>query len=174
MFTPTIVGMPHCIDFYYYDLTRDNDTILWLKNSLRYLLGVSIKHSHGENEDRLIFEFHGMKRTIYWVHKDNRDFLDRKVHPAFYFHRGDSWGEGGSGQKWDSELMPLLLKKVSAGNQLRILTDGEPGGISPHLKALLHELPSQSKRGAKNNRSYYLGVLNFQDIDLLMRELNSS
>jgi hypothetical protein len=75
------------------------------------------------------FEFNGIPRRLHWVHTDNVAFLQENVELAFYFHRGDSWGEGGSGQQWDSELLPELLKMIPKGSYCVYLTDGVPGGF---------------------------------------------
>jgi len=93
-------------------------------------------------------------RTIYWVHTDNTDFLNENVTLGFYFHRGDSWGEGGSGQKWDSDLLPKLLLKIPKGTSCLYVTEGIPGGFAAEHSSESFELnlPFVERR-----RTYYCG-----------------
>ncbi|BCO09217.1 hypothetical protein GF1_15930 [Desulfolithobacter dissulfuricans] len=75
---------------------------------------------------------------------------------SFYFHRGDSWGEGGSGQRWDSEHIPELINMVPYNKRCVFLTDGEPGGIDKECFELCSEL---SIPFLERRRKYYFGFL---------------
>jgi hypothetical protein len=84
------------------------------------------------------------------------DFLERDAQLAFFFHRGDSSGEGGSGQRWDSELFPELMKKVPKGRESLFLTTGEPGGAAVPESI---ETPRRMDHVGRSNVTYYHGKM---------------
>lgn len=91
-----------------------------------------------------------------WIRDDNTAFFDEDIELAFYFRRGDSPGEGGSGQAWDSDLLERLSSKIPEGDSCCYLSYGQPGGFAPHRasKPLEVSLPFIEK-----SRRYYLGRL---------------
>ncbi len=155
--TPVILGLPYCSEFYFYDFSRR--IRICNRQSIRSLLDTL--HSQPEpepleDEDLFHFEIAGRHRTIHCVKRNNLDFLERDVDLCFYFHRGDSEGEGGSGQQWDSKHLGNLARKVLPDATFHILTDGEPGGIHSALIPVLQKLPLPiTGRGC----GYYCGSL---------------
>ena len=134
MLTPLLLSLPYCTKFYFYErncqarppriqaalnklFSRPNgqERSEWIDDGFRKILKFSI----GD-----------IPRTIYWSQSDNMQFLNEPVDLRFYFHRGDSEGEGGSGQRWDSELLPKLFLKIPAGESCIYVTDGMPGRLS--------------------------------------------
>ncbi len=165
LITPIILGLPYCIHFYFYEwyperLLQDNSLIDNIFSILSNIDGIEIENSNwvaSNNKEHLIkFHSYGIERTAHWVHKDNKDFLNKDVILKFYFHRGDSYGEGGSGQFWDSELLPQLINMIPQGVRSLFVTDGEPGGLSFELKKISHEF---ERFGRTRSIKYYYGSL---------------
>ena len=152
---PIIVGLPYCTDFYFYEINprvAPNLTKVSriLKKSIRKVdLGKS-------NCDSYEFEFASITRRIWVVRKDNTDFFEVDVPLAFYFHRGDSQGEGGADQLWDSELLERLVAKSHPETGLHILTDGKPGGLNKDTQSKLTQVGFQCGKQVKH---YFSGVL---------------
>jgi len=162
MLTPLLLGLPYCRQFYFYDCQRARSHSRFVQ-FLKKVPKVEFKN-HGtgtgwvkrDNLCYLEFVYDGHQRKIFWIRSDNMEFLNVDVDLAMYFHRGDSWGEGGSGQKWDSKLLPMLATKVPRGKKAVFLTDGEPGGIDERYvecrKMINTPFPER-------NRNYYFGTL---------------
>lgn len=152
---PLIVGMPHCTDFYFYE--QSSNRPISISPILRSLNLTAETVETGNNEFQCYeFQFDSTLRRIWVIRRDNKQFLDLEVPLTFFFHRGDSHGEGGSGQFWDSELLPLLIKRAPSDIGLRILTDCEPGGLDDSVKSQLRQVsPPNSHR----QRDYFYGVL---------------
>lgn len=153
---PLIVGLPYCTDFYFFDSSRrlrpnDIPAILRALNLTARPVDTS-----EDNCDCHEFKFDSALRRIWRFRRDNTTFLDLDIPLAFFFHRGDSEGEGGSGQRWDSDLLPQLLEKSPVDSGLRILTDGEPGGLCENVKAQLVPI---SLPNSHRGRDYFYGVL---------------
>jgi hypothetical protein len=143
LWTPLLLGLPYCRQFFFYEHDRavvDPGAFAEL-----YRGQIQDVEQEGWEGDEYVVRFHhrGVPRVIRWVCRDNLDFLARAVDLAFYFHRGDGAGEGGSGQLWDSELLPMLLKKIPPGARCGVVTDGEPGGLHPSLRRLVSRRPSR-------------------------------
>ena len=83
-------------------------------------------------------------------------FLDKDIPIAFYFHRGDSPGEGGSGQSWDSNLLLQLLAKSAKDIGCHVLTDGEPGGLRDEVATQCQKV---SLASSHLGRDYFYGVI---------------
>jgi hypothetical protein len=161
--TPVLMGLPHCTDFHFYDESGsqiprartdttgrrpelDPDFI----RALRRILGVRMTRF----DTTWSFEFDGVERRIHLVHADNKAFLGKERALVLLFRRGDSEGEGGSDQSWDKELFPMWSQMIPPNRHCIVLTDGEPGGISPDLLRYLERIEfSNSER----NRPYYIG-----------------
>jgi len=146
LLTPILLGLPFCEVFYFYDRSGRRPPNIWraLKQT-----GATVVNRKWEQIDcgwRIQLELCDVNRTIYWINQNNLKFLDEDIELGFYFHRGDSQGEGGSNQYWDSKLLPELLKKVPEEGQCLILSDGEPGGIDAEGMGL-HQMDTQSSRG---------------------------
>ena len=153
---PLIIGLPYCTDFYFYEITRlPQPRMVEPKFSF---MGLSATSVEMDSPDRLCYEIEidSVPRRIWFMRMNNETFLDVDIPLGFYFHRGDSWGNGGSGQKWDSEHLPALVDKANSKAGLRILTDAEPGGLRESTERALRRIsPPNSSRG----RDYYYGVL---------------
>jgi len=154
---PVLIGLPYCTDFFFHDESIRSRTEQNVRGTIQ-AVHPSLVTSTSNSTDSVCAEFifDSVPRRIWIVGSDNKTFLDREIVLAFYFHRGDSPGEGGSGQAWDSELLPKLLKKADPTVGLRLLTDGEPGGLAEEVQKRLHRIKLQnSHRG----RDYFYGVL---------------
>ncbi len=154
LITPILLGLPYCTQFFFYDIGQPTRARA-LEKQLPQLLNVRVEKSGDNVDESLRFDFLGVSRTIHLVRADNRGFLDRDVDLTFYFHRGDSPGEGGSGQRWDSLHVVDLGDQVEGTRMCQILTDGEPGGLHPDLRSMMQtaSIPI-SQRG----RDYFLGA----------------
>jgi len=151
---PLIVGLPFCTDFYFYEISR-LPKLRDVESCLRTIEIKEIFEVVGEDKDESVFEFSfdSIDRRLRFCRKDNLEFMKLDIPLRFYFHRGDSPGEGGSGQNWDSELLPELAK---SNQGLFVLTDGEPGGLPDSISSCLKMIrPPNSHR----ERDYYLGCL---------------
>jgi len=130
--TPILLGLPYCTQFYFFERSRSRRSPA-LGAVLRQIKGVQLAESSRwnvcEESDCLDFEYDGVPRRIHWVHADNMTIFEKGIELQFYFHRGDSWGEGGSGQEWNSTHIPNLSKMIPSGSSAIYLTDGVPGGF---------------------------------------------
>jgi hypothetical protein len=130
--TPILLGLPYCTQFYFFEISRSRHSPA-LGAILRHIKGVHLSESSRwnvcEDTDCLDFEYDGVPRRIHWVHADNMTIFMKGIELQFYFHRGDSWGEGGSGQEWDSTHIPDLTKLIPYGSSAIYVTDGVPGGF---------------------------------------------
>ncbi|MEI6068622.1 MAG: hypothetical protein WCP96_14865 [Methylococcaceae bacterium] len=160
--TPILLGLPYCTQFYFFEISHRNgksppNIIMILKG----IKGVETPShppywkSNGERQC-LDFKFNGVDRRLHWVHADNKTFLQEDVELKFYFHRGDSMGEGGSGQEWDSKLLPELLRLIPTNSSCIYLTDGAPGGFDTQHSYETFELNAPFIERA---RKYYCGRL---------------
>lgn len=158
--TPILLGLPYCTQFYFYE--RDHSKRPpQIANILRHIEGVRILTTPPLwklNGDRqcLDFEFNGISRRLHWVHADNTAIFNEDVELKFYFHRGDSWGEGGSGQEWDSKLLPELIKLIPSNSSCIYLTDGIPGGFETQYSTETFDL---NVPFIERGRAYYCGRL---------------
>ncbi|VVP89366.1 hypothetical protein PS934_01469 [Pseudomonas fluorescens] len=159
LLTPILLGLPYCTQFYFFERSHRNEHQPQIANILREIEGVQISKTTPQwklNNDRYLldFEFNGISRRLHWVHADNTAILQEDAELKFYFHRGDSWGEGGSGQEWDSKLLPQLLKLIPASSSCLYLTDGVPGGFETQysFEAFELNLPFIEK-----GKTYYCG-----------------
>lgn len=165
--TPILLGLPYCTQFYFFEISRINprrqhipDSILNLRNILWKIIGakrpVELVYSAHDNVDCLDFEYDGLPRRIHWVHEDNTEIFNKDVELQFYFHRGDSWGEGGSGQQWDSKYLPELQKLIPSGSFAFYVTDGVPGGFQSECATETFDITVPF---IDRNRTYYCGKL---------------
>ena len=154
IFTPTILGLPYCTQFFFYE--RNERIGVPPGRAFADALATRVDISRSAQGRLLEFDYEGIPRTIVVVHSDNRDFLGRDVDLAFYFHRGDSPGEGGSGQEWDSRYLADLGRMVPEGRDCRIVTQGEPGGVRRDVQEQLHRL---SMPDSHDDLDYFVGVL---------------
>lgn len=157
--TPLLLSLPYCTKFYFYERGQRASTPPLIQAALREFASpppdlARLEWREEGNRRILKFVAGGIPRTIYWSHSDNTQFLDEAVALQFYFHRGDSLGEGGSGQQWDSELLPELLLKIPAGASCLYLTDGIPGGFATEHSVEMFELNIPF---VERGRTYYSG-----------------
>jgi hypothetical protein len=155
--TPILLGLPYCTQFYFIERSQQNPPPI--SSVLRGIKDMRILTNPphwklAEDRHYLDFEFNGIPRRLHWVHTDNVVFLQENVELAFYFHRGDSWGEGGSGQQWDSELLPELLKMIPKGSYCVYLTDSVPGGFENQHSSEVFEL---NVPFIERSRTYHCG-----------------
>lgn len=154
LFTPLLLGLPYCAQFFFYDHLPRKNVVGRLKRLLNQLPDVQFQSNGGRDNEPLQFDFIGTRRTIHLVQGDNLDFLDRDVDLTFYFHRGDSPGEGGSGQNWDSLYVVDLGEQIESAGACQILTDGEPGGLHPDLRSRMQKASIPLSHGG---RDYFFG-----------------
>jgi hypothetical protein len=159
MLTPLLLGLPYCTRFYFYERSQQTSQPPLIQTSLRSIASPphgSERLAWGDEAGRRVLKciVGGIMRTIYWCHSDNTNFLEENVALRFYFHRGDSWGEGGSGQKWDSDLLPKLLSKIPKNASCLYLTDGIPGGFAAEHSSESFEL---NLPFVERGRTYYCG-----------------
>ena len=159
---PTLLGLPFCSRFYFYNNGSDfgessrTGTARAIQSKLKKLVGDRVIGDPTFRDDEFVFQFvfGGHDRAIHCVCRDNLDFLNQDVDLTFFFHRGDSPGEGGCGQEWDSGLLGQLVQMVPPNAECQVLTDGEPGGVHSGLLPDLERLRfSVTERG----RDYYYG-----------------
>jgi hypothetical protein len=160
-FFPLLVGLPFCTDFFFYEQNRHRDALPKLRDAIGVFGRDILCHDiDGRDREGIEFEFDSVVRRAWIVHEDNMTFLENKIPLGFYFRRGDSGedggGEGGSGQRWDSDLLPQLLALSDPADGCRILSDGAPGNLRKDIasKCKRISLPS-SHRG----RDYFYGVI---------------
>ena len=160
--TPILLGLPYCTQFYFYELgqVRHTPQIQTILNKIPTVKfdnhSEPIRWNEQGNEHYIGFEYDGIPRKIHWIHADNLEFLKSDVDLRFYFHRGDSCGEGGSGQQWDSEHLPKLIRMIPDNQTCIFLTDGEPGGINEIYFEKCNELNIPF---LERGRKYYYGTL---------------
>ena len=82
--TPMIIGLPHCTNFYYYEL-QIRELPSGLIQGIEESLGTRLEKQEQEDEELYLFDVDGIRRTIHWVHRDNKEFLDKNVCLTFYF-----------------------------------------------------------------------------------------
>lgn len=158
LLTPILLGLPYCTHFYFFDVheTRNSKLLKEFKSLLNQFGGSGDRNDrpHSNDGSTIEFSFDGISRQVHLVRSDNLAVFEMDLDLSFYFHRGDSSGEGGSGQFWDSKLLPELLKKVGSGMSCIFLTDGEPGGFQqpPLFKPL--DLGIQFR---ERDRPYFAG-----------------
>ena len=158
---PLIVGLPYCTDFFFFE--KHASIQLPIPKVLE-AIGQTAERVDSGYSDREChkFEIDSIVRRIWTMRKDNKTFLDLEIPLAFFFHRGDSNGEGGSGQRWDSDLFPHLIKRACSDVGLRIFTDGEPGGLDESVKSHLEHVSVPDRHGY---RDYFSGVLRGTSLD---------
>lgn len=151
--TPLLLGLPYCSQFFFCDVGRCHGTRSLDEHLCRHLRVRPERSNSGDGES-VVFHYDGIQRIIRFVSGDNMRFLNSDVDLSFYFHRGDSSGEGGAGQKWDSQLFPDLCSKVADAGICQILTDGEPGGLHKGVANAMQKItiPNSHRR-----RDYYIG-----------------
>jgi len=155
LLAPILLGLPFCRNYYLYEKSPSNKlpAIKYFLNQIEGIQCIDQNWASIGTEHTISFQMDGLARQIHWVHEDNKSFLDKDVLLTFYFHRGDSWGKGGSGQKWNSELLTGLAKKATNGHSCVFLTDGDPGSLHPVLMEQVHRLKFFSET------TYYCGFL---------------
>ena len=158
---PVIVGLPRCTDFYFFENSESVLRTLTITRMLDRLLNTRLRliGNHIEDCTCYEFEFDSILRRLWLMRRDNLTFLDQDVDLAFYFHRGDSQGEGGSNQLWDSKLMPELLEKSDPAKGLRILTDGQWGGLLPSVAKQLERFELHSTSSASSTLNLWVKPL---------------
>jgi hypothetical protein len=151
--TPVLLGLPFCSQFFLYDTGQTRRANL-TKEKLWRLLEVRPHCENVDGDESSRFDFRGTPRIVHVVRADNRDYLARDVDLAFYFRRGDSAGEGGSNQRWDSRHLADLGQKIADAGTCQIVTDGEPGGLHADLRSRLHAF---SVAISHRSRDYFMG-----------------
>jgi len=136
--TPIILGLPYCREFLFFD----NGSSAPGMSNLRRVLNRIHSFSNVEllaDRSSVSFEVAGVERRVRVVRRDNREFLQSGAQLRFFFRRGDSTGEGGSNQHWDSEHLGSLIRLAQPGPAF-FLTDGSPGGLDRDRCLEVHEL----------------------------------
>jgi hypothetical protein len=157
--TPVLISLPFCTEFHFYD---DGGAGEWRK-ALRHLCNIlgnprGLKVPDGGKQSfEVEFEYNGIPRRIFHVKADNEKFLQTCSRLVFFFHRGDSQGEGGSDQPWDGEWFARWKEMIPPGRPCAVLTDGIPYGLNTELARHLTKhptLPSTPHRG-----TYSCGII---------------
>jgi len=162
LLTPILLGLPYCTQFYFYECgqVRHTPQVLTILNKIPTVKSDNrsrcLRWEKLDNTHYIDFEYDGIPRRIHWVRSDNLEFLESDVDLRFYFHRGDSWGEGGSGQQWDSEHLPELINMIPTNQTCLFLTDGEPGGID---RGYIESCDELNIPFLERERKYYFGSL---------------
>lgn len=155
---PILLGVPFCTEFYFYECSAGPfRSVKAIEKVLAKIFGNVDFES--ENSCRYIYTFtyEGQQRRVHWIRGKNAEFLELDVNLAMYFHRGDSYGEGGSGECWDSTLFSFLKSKARNG-LLRVVTQGEPGGLGEDLVNTLRTIQVNSESTMHRDGKYYVGV----------------
>lgn len=166
---PILLGLPFCSEYFFYD-TRLN-YLDHSKKSLSRQLSIlddsrePSSWTEVENGLKIDFTNKGIKRTVYWLSKDNTSFLRTGKQLSFYFHRGDS-SEGGADQPWDSRLLPFLRKMIKPGLQALFLTDGCPRDFDVHQAHILFDM--HGLQSVKDK--YFAGTLTHESSELFNEE----
>jgi hypothetical protein len=153
--TPVLLGLPFCKEFHFYDNGGARDWARAMRHLAKLLDFTLPRHLERSFETR--FEYGGVKRRIFHTRADNQDFLNTSSRLVFFFRRGDSNGDGGSDQRWESDLFTQWKPMIPGGELCAILTDGIPGGLADELKRKLGEpkkFPSSQRKFP-----YYCGII---------------
>ena len=158
LLTPTIVGLPFCTTFYFYECSGFPFTKIKMLQQKLSLLSDDSRCSLSEHSNGCDYQFthDNIVRNVYWVRGHNKSFLEKNVNLSMYFHRGDSPGEGGSGEYWDSEFLPQLARMANSGT-LRVVTQGQPGGINSRASKWLKEISINNKSVMHRDGLYFIG-----------------
>ncbi len=151
--TPLLIAIEHINNFYFYNVSYEFRKLDIIKSYIGKILKIDVELD--KHKRTISFIFKKIRKILYFCADDNKSFLEKDISLGFYFHRGDSSGEGGSNQKWDSELLSQLKKKVKIGKECFFISDGEPGGGMSEEISIKHEKKLYSDR----NRKYYFGYL---------------
>jgi hypothetical protein len=142
--TPVLIGLPFCTEFHFYD---DGGAGEWRK-AVRHLCnilgnprGLKVPDG-GKRSFEVEFEYNGIPRRIFHVKADNEKFLATSSRLVFFFHRGDSQGEGGADQPWDGEWFARWKEMIPAGRLCAVLSDGIPYGLNPELARHMTKHPT--------------------------------
>lgn len=158
LITPILLGVPFCTDFYFYERSAGPfRSAKAIEKALAKIFGNVEYESDSAGKYTYTFIYEDQQRRVHWVRGKNTDFLELDVNLAMYFHRGDSYGEGGSGEYWDSTLFNSLKSKARSG-LLRVITQGEPGGLGEDLVNTLRAIKISSDSTMHRDGKYYVGV----------------
>lgn len=149
IFFPLLIGLPYCAKFFFYDVNYNNIKERLINNLKQLFSDICIKNFKDETVVR--FNINDLQREIHLISRDNLTFFYEDVILKFYFHRGDSEGEGGSGQRWDSTLLPRLMEKID--ETCYFITDGKPYGLDKSYCFEVDEI------NLLDNRVIYYGIL---------------
>lgn len=172
--TPVLLGLPYCTQFYFFERSPGSSCKGKLPEALHSLCYILRKNINGVDiqldfprfpwytkegdADCLDFKYNGIPRRIHWIHADNTEIFKKNIELQFYFHRGDSQGEGGSDQRWDSDYLPELCKLIPSGSSALFVTDGSPYGFNERSEGIseAHKLTTPF---IERSRIYYCGKL---------------
>ena len=153
---PVLAGLQFCTDFHFFEIGTQPDSRQVISGLRSVGITSAERCDSSESLQTYEFEFDQIRRRLFFHKKDNLAFKSLDVSLRFFFRRGDSPGEGGSGQLLDQELLPELLRTKASSNGVFVLTDGEPGGLPEEIAAKLSQFyPPNSHR----DRKYFLGEL---------------
>jgi hypothetical protein len=153
---PVLAGLQSCTDFHFFEIGTQPDSMK-IKSSLRAVGFGSAEKIESSNSLKVYeFEFDKIRRRLFFHKRNNLAFESLDVSLRFFFRRGDSPGEGGSGQLLDQDLLPQLLRTKASANGVFVLTDGEPGGLPESIASKLTQFyPPNSHR----DREYFVGEM---------------
>ena len=156
--TPLLLSINYCDKFYFYDKsTRILRNHAFIKTLKKIFDLNEVKRDLISNKMVLSFKYKSRTKEIYFVCSDNTDVFKEDLQLGFYFHRGDSMGEGGSDQNWDSKLIESLFEK--ALSKVYFVTDGKPYGIGESIKKSVTRTYPLTNFNFRPDDKYYFGVL---------------
>lgn len=156
---PVLIGLPFCSEFLFYD---DGSPSGWKKviEHLGKILGVAMDQKKSKDPKHrcdIEFEYAGTKRRIIHSRAENEQFLTSNTRLIFFFHRGDSQGEGGADQPWDGEWFARWKEMMPTGRLCAVLTDGTPYGLNPELAR--HLTKHESLVSTPHRQPYHCGII---------------
>ncbi|NLK28345.1 MAG: hypothetical protein GX306_08400 [Clostridiales bacterium] len=110
---------------------------------------------------------------IFRHHCDNLEAFDSVKNISVFFYRGDSYGEGGSGQMWmGKELFPKIVEKLN--QRAIIVTDGANHDLYLEKNKSIPWQPMLNCYPHEKSRDFYYQDRHFMHIGWIERRLRQS
>lgn len=153
---PLIVGLPHCDEFHFFDQSVQYVSQKVIQNLSHFgVRSRDVVETCSDGKRCLEFDLFDVRRRIWLRREDNLNFLKEQTPIRFYFHRGDSSGEGGSAQNWDGVLLQELVAR-SDDRGILVISDGVPGGLDAEYGRQLNQISLPTFR---DSNVYFVGLL---------------
>lgn len=156
--TPLLIGLPFCKEFHFYDRSDLNygKALKQLERVLGYPKGLKMPQRPSPTFE-IEFDYAGVKRRIVRAKSENEEFLTSNSRLMFFFHRGDSEGEGGAGQPLDGEWFARWKEMIPTGRPCAVLTDATSYGL--HQDLARHLTKHESLVSTRHQKPYYCGII---------------